>query len=65
MSHDTKHEYRGWLLVNTGSNYYSACKDNRRHGIGSIMHGNRADLMRRFRETVDKLEARDYGSTGR
>ncbi len=57
MSYKTAYSYKGWTLVNTGSNYYSACKGNVRHAVGSIRHGDKADLAMRFRKTVDRLEA--------
>lgn len=58
MSYKTAYKYKGWTLVNTGNNYYSACKGNVRVGIGSIRRGDLADLTRRFREKIDELEAR-------
>lgn len=53
---DRTREYRGWTLVLTGNNYYSACRGNRRVGIGAMYHGDRANLARRFRQKVDELE---------
>ena len=58
MSYKTAYSYKGWTLVNTGSNYYSACKGNVRVAVGSIRHGDKADLTRRFRQKVDMMEAR-------
>lgn len=52
-------EHKGWLLVETGHNYYSACKGNRRVGIGSIHNGDKAKLMMRFRRKVDEMEVSD------
>lgn len=53
---DRTKEYRGWVLVLTGHNYYSACKGNRRVGIGAMLHGDHARLAKRFRDKVDELE---------
>lgn len=53
MSHNS---YKGWLLVQTGQNYYCACKGNLRVPVGSIKHGDRDALYRRFKEVVDGLE---------
>lgn len=48
--------YKGLTLVETGHNYYSACKGAIRIPVGSIKHGDHADLHRRFMVTVDRLE---------
>lgn len=56
-------EHKGWLLVETGHNYYSACKGNRRVGIGSIHNGDKAKLMMRFRRKVDEMEVSDGDAT--
>ena len=57
MSYKTTYTHKGWTLVQVGSNYYSACKGNVRHAVGSIRNGDKADLARRFRQIVDRLEA--------
>lgn len=48
--------HKGWTLVQVGQYYYSACKGNRRVGVGSVRHGDWADLVLRFRKKVDELE---------
>lgn len=52
------YSHRGWLLVETGHGYFSACKGNRRVGVGSIRHGDWAELLARFRRKADEAEAR-------
>lgn len=56
MSYKTTNTYRGWTLVETGHNYYHACKGNLRVAVGSIRHGDREGLTKRFKEVVDGLE---------
>lgn len=56
MSYKTAYKHRDWTLVETGFNYFMACKGNRRVAIGSIRHGDLADLTRRFRKKVDEME---------
>lgn len=52
--------YRGWTLVETGHNYYSACKGPYRIGIGSIKHGDREELKRRFIKVVNQLNHKEH-----
>lgn len=52
--------HKGWTLVQVGQCYYSACKGNRRVGVGSVRHGDWADLVLRFRKKVDELEDRQW-----
>lgn len=54
--------YKGWQLVNTGGNYYSACKGNVRAAIGSMHRGDITDLVRRFRKKVDQMEERNVST---
>lgn len=53
---DKRFVHKGWLLVETGHNYYHAIKGRLRVAVGSIKHGDRDELMRRFRSIVDGLE---------
>ena len=55
MSFKTTNQYRGWKLVETGHNYYHACKGNLRVAVGSIKHGDREELVKRFKRVVDGL----------
>lgn len=54
--------YKGWSLVETGRNYYHACKGSVRATIGSARHGDLEGLYDRFRATVDKLEGMGNGT---
>lgn len=56
MSYKTTNTYKGWKLVQTGRNYYHACKGNLRVAVGSIKHGDREELTKRFKSIVDGLE---------
>lgn len=56
MSYKTTNTYKGWQLVETGHNYYHACKGNLRVVVGSIRHGDREELSKRFKKIVDGLE---------
>ena len=56
MSYKTTNTYKGWQLVQTGHNYYHACKGNLRVAVGSIRRGDREELTKRFKEIVDGLE---------
>ncbi len=56
MSYKTTNAYKGWSLVETGHSYYHACKGNLRVPVGSIKHGDRAELSERFKKIVDGLE---------
>lgn len=56
MSYRTTNAYKGWQLVETGRNYYHACKGTLRVAVGSIRHGDREDLTKRFKNIVDRLE---------
>ena len=62
MSYMTTYSYKGWILVNTGGTSYSACKGNVRAYVGTIRHGDIADLTRRFRKKVDQIEGRNVES---
>lgn len=53
---DKRFIHKGWLLVETGHNYYHAIKGSRRKVIGGVKHGDHAELMRRFKRIVDELE---------
>lgn len=53
---DKRFIHKGWLLVETGRNYYHAIKGSRRKAIGGVKHGDHAELMRRFKRIVDELE---------
>lgn len=57
-------KYKGWVLVEVSANYYSACKGNRRVGIGSVRHGDIASLHSRFRRKVDELERKEASDEG-
>ena len=48
--------YKGWVLVQVGQYYFSACKGSRRAGVGSMRHGDRSELMRKVRAKGDELE---------
>lgn len=56
MSHRTTWTYRGWRLVETGHNYYSACKGAYRISIGSPRHGDLNELTERFKRLVDGMK---------
>lgn len=58
MSFRTRSKYKGWTLVETGHNYYHACKRNIRIAIGAIKHGDREELVVRFMKIIDGLEGR-------
>lgn len=51
--------YKGWKLVETGHNYYHACKGSRRVAVGSQRHGDINDLVERFHRKVDEMEGRE------
>lgn len=51
------YRHKGWLLVETGHNYYHACKGNLRVVVGPLRRADFAELVKRFREIVDGLEA--------
>lgn len=51
----TTPKYKGYLLVETGRRYYSACKGADRIAVGSIRHGDWADLVDRFRKRIDEV----------
>lgn len=55
MSYKTTSNYKGWKLVETGHNYYHACKGNLRVAVGSIRRGDREELAKRFKKIVDGL----------
>ena len=61
MSFKTTNKYKGWTLVETSHNYFSACKGNLRVPIGSIRRGDREDLTKRFKAVVDKLKGMNHG----
>lgn len=46
--------YRGFTLVNVGTNYYQACRGSERIPVGAIFHGDYAALQQRFIAAVDK-----------
>lgn len=54
------YRHKGYMLVEVGRNYYCACKGSKRVPVGSVKHGDHADLMRRFRKKVDELEDRQW-----
>lgn len=54
--------YRGWVLVETGRRYYSACKGSLRAVVGSIRHGDQEDLFKRFKRIVDQIEGDGDGN---
>ena len=54
--------YRGWVLVETGQRYYSACKGSLRAVVGSIRHGDQEDLFKRFKRVVDQIEGDSHDS---
>lgn len=58
MSNRGKNKHRGWTLVETGRNYYHACKGPLRVAVGSVRHGDREELSRRFKAIVDSLEGK-------
>ena len=49
-------KYRGWVLVETGHRYYSACRGSLRAVVGSIRHGDQEELFKRFKRVVDEIE---------
>ena len=61
MRPNISYEYRGWALVNTSTNYYSACKGPVRIGVGCERRGGKPELERRFRRKVDEWEATHEG----
>lgn len=48
--------HKGYMLVEVGHNYFCACKGSERVPVGSMRHGDHAELMRRFRKKVDELK---------
>lgn len=58
MSYKTNGIHKGWRLVETGRNYYHACKGNLRVAVGGIKHGDREELYKRFKAVVDGLEGK-------
>ena len=58
MSYKTTDTYRGWKLVETAHYYYHACKGSVRVAVGSMRHGDREELTKRFMQVVDKAEGR-------
>lgn len=48
--------YKGWTLVETAHNFYHAYRGTQRVAVGAIKHGDRVDLVHRFRRAVDGLE---------
>ena len=57
MSYKSTNTYKGWKLVETAHNYYHACKGSKRVAVGSIRHGDRDELTKRFMAVVDELES--------
>ena len=61
---DRRITHRGWLLVETGHNYYSACKGNLRVGVGSMRHADKGRLVAQFRRKVNELEGDNDAAQG-
>ena len=45
--------HKGYILVETGHNYYHACRGTERIAVGSMRHGNREELWNRLVRIVD------------
>lgn len=56
MAFKMSHQYRGWVLVETGNRYYHAIKGKVRIAVGLLKHGDREDLYNRFKQAVDDFE---------
>lgn len=52
----TTPRYKGYVLVEVGHRYYSACNGSKRIAVGSIRHGDWADLVDRFRKRIDEVD---------
>ena len=46
--------YRGWVLVEVGRNFYQACRGSRRLSVGAVRHGDFREMEERFRTIVDQ-----------
>lgn len=58
MSGRGKNTHRGWTLVETGRNYYHACKGPLRVAVGAVRHGDKDELSKRFKRIVDRMEGK-------
>lgn len=53
--------YRGWLLVETATDYYCACRGAERVLVGSAKRLHMAELVSRFRHAVDRRMVAEAG----
>lgn len=51
-------KHKGFILVETGHNYYHACRGGERVAVGSKRHGDGDELWRRMVRIIDERESR-------